>query len=947
MTSPKKDRLLFDGLFYGLGQVSQRAIALISLPFFIQYISPADYGVVGLLSSLSIFMLPIFSLGLSFSISVCYFNSKKNEKTNVITTALFVSLISAAFFLTSTIFFIDDITILLFSTLEYKLHTLVAFITIFFSIIAIPIQLYQQYMQQSVLFLSFSLISALISVIVSFITIVFMDYEALGLLIGAMVGQALLFLLLFSTNYKIFSITAFKNLSVISELIRIGCPMIPSFFLLFMIQNAARWSLQYTDNLSMVGIFSLGASLGAIVNITASGITAAWLPWVLGQSGNWDNSMHKIGEKLLSYFTYGCLIVALFFIFSQPIAKLIAPPLYFQSWLVIGLIAASHFFISLWYMILPPLYIEKRLSVLMIAQLIATLVTLVAIFFMTNLGILGAGIACFFGSISLFISQLLVNKKFLKIRSIPINIYEYCKTFLFVSVICMMTYGININEFSQFLLIEFMLLSLLIIYFYRFNSNIFIDIKNIFFEIDYGLRNFYNEYEKVTVNDLRSKYNVLVLYDQYATHTNNVFDNLDSFKRHSKHNYQYVHAQNVTPSIIWDHFDVIVIHYSLRVAHHGLTKKFYGQIKKFSGLKIIFMQDEYENTNVVKSAIDNLGINIAYTCVPKKYIQKIYSKELSSKVKFFNVLTGYMTSHAYLKNENIKPIVKRKIKISYRGNVLPFHYGDLGQEKEIIATRMKLECKKRDIDCNISSIPEDRLYGDKWLDLLLNSKATLGTESGSNLFDFDGENKIKFTEYQLKNPNADYHTSKLSILGDYQEEKIMNQISSRIFEAIICKTALVLFEGSYSNILKPHRHFICLKKDFSNINDVFKKLLDDKYLQRLVDNTFNDIVKPEKYSYKNFISSFDENLFSEMKLAMLNKKNTHHIFKKNIYFKILYFFNFTPEDNPRKIPSLFISNRFLNNFVNSTKKYVPESIKLLTKKFILIIIRRYKENEIY
>ena len=54
----------------------------------------------------------------------------------------------------------------------------------------------------------------------------------------------------------------------------------------------------------------------------------------------------------------------------------------------------------------------------------------------------------------------------------------------------------------------------------------------------------------------------------------------------------------------------------------------------------------------------------------------------------------------------------------------------------------------------------------------------------------------------------------------------MNQISPKIFEAIRLRTALILFDGSYSDVVKPDAHYIVLKKDYSNIDEVFERLED-------------------------------------------------------------------------------------------------------------------------
>ena len=84
--------------------------------------------------------------------------------------------------------------------------------------------------------------------------------------------------------------------------------------------------------------------------------------------------------------------------------------------------------------------------------------------------------------------------------------------------------------------------------------------------------------------------------------------------------------------------------------------------------------------------------------------------------------------------------------------------------------------------------------------------------------------------------------------------------SPRIFEAITLKSALILFEGKYSGVIKPFIHFIPLKKDFSNIDNVFDKLKDDNYLQLMVDRAFKDVILSGLYTYSSFINNYDKQI---------------------------------------------------------------------------------------
>jgi hypothetical protein len=88
----------------------------------------------------------------------------------------------------------------------------------------------------------------------------------------------------------------------------------------------------------------------------------------------------------------------------------------------------------------------------------------------------------------------------------------------------------------------------------------------------------------------------------------------------------------------------------------------------------------------------------------------------------------------------------------------------------------------------------------------------------------------------------------------------MNQISPRMFEAIALKTALVLFEGKYSGVLRPGEHYIPLKKDFSNVEDVLRQLDDVSGLEEITERAYNDIVRSGRYSYRTFVASVDDRL---------------------------------------------------------------------------------------
>lgn len=373
-----------------------------------------------------------------------------------------------------------------------------------------------------------------------------------------------------------------------------------------------------------------------------------------------------------------------------------------------------------------------------------------------------------------------------------------------------------------------------------------------------------------------NKLNILFLYTDQFTYIRAVNLDLSAYKQFSRHNIYFAPGSiwnphkpyNYAPNIpsndklydefetgvnVWDfsYFDAIVIHYGVRITFDYYLSDFIARkLKDFDGAKILYIQDEYDKTETARKWMDLLQFDIVYTCVPDKYINEIYSSERFPKTSFKNVLTGYVTSD--LLGYDWIPIEKRKIDIGYRGRQLPHHYGKLGFEKRTIGEQVREYAENAGLNVDIEWLDEARIYG-KWLDFLGSCRATLATESGSNMFDIDG-----------------HLSEKTKLLGDQEFEDVykehfepfddliqMNQISPKIFESIAVGTLLICFEGRYSGVIKPNIHYLSLKKDFSNIQEIFDKLKDDDFVKQMTLRAYQDIILSGKYHVKNNVERFD------------------------------------------------------------------------------------------
>ena len=176
--------------------------------------------------------------------------------------------------------------------------------------------------------------------------------------------------------------------------------------------------------------------------------------------------------------------------------------------------------------------------------------------------------------------------------------------------------------------------------------------------------------------------------------------------------------------------------------------------------------------------------------------------------------------------------------------------------------------------CDISSEEKDRIYGNEWIDFISNCKATLGTESGASIIDFSGKIEYDVNCWQAFHPFSDFDDVPASLLVA-DGEIDLQVISPRCFEAAALGTVMILYRGEYSGILKPDRHYLALEKDFSNVDEIIRKLKNDQLLTETAQNTYSDLIQTGDFSYKTFIKKFDDEI-----MKLIEKHNYQNLGKK-------------------------------------------------------------------
>ncbi len=352
---------------------------------------------------------------------------------------------------------------------------------------------------------------------------------------------------------------------------------------------------------------------------------------------------------------------------------------------------------------------------------------------------------------------------------------------------------------------------------------------------------------------------ILLWCDDNPNFATSILDSIEALVGQSRHDV-YVFNNLFTPRgmrVDLDEFDAVVIHHSLCafLTEHESLAPWHRKIREFAGLKIQLVQDEYRGADEAARVMRFLGIDVLLTLVPPPEYPNVWGDRLPG-VELVTYLAGYVPDR--LVGRPATPPERRPIDVGYRGRESPFWLGAFAQEKNWIADRFLEHAPRYGLKCDISWRETDRLYGRAWERFNDRCRAVLGCGSGASIADPDGACERAVRRYLAEHPGAPFAEVAAHVLPPWEGSLALDVISPRQFEAIAARTALVLFPGPYSGILRPWEHYIPLERDFANIAEVAGRLRDLRFLKELTERAYEDVIASGRHSYRAFVGRFDD-----------------------------------------------------------------------------------------
>ena len=355
---------------------------------------------------------------------------------------------------------------------------------------------------------------------------------------------------------------------------------------------------------------------------------------------------------------------------------------------------------------------------------------------------------------------------------------------------------------------------------------------------------------------------ILVLY--HAPHLplrTTVSDHLNAIRRYSGRSCIYINlARRRIPTWIDRmQIDLVVLH-TILLSTRWEPELFAEMARRMEPIRrlscpvIAIPQDEFLNTDPLNDLLRDFRVSHVFTCAAEDDWEAIYGPLVAEGVRLTRVLTGYVEPATVARIEKqARRTTRRDIDIGYRSWRPEPWLGRHGMLKGQIAECFAELAPARGLEVDISMDHMETLLGDAWYAFLLRCRYTIGVEGGASIHDRDGSIRRCVDATLASNPSASFEAIEAACFPGLDGGLGLRAISPRHLEAAATRTPQILIEGEYNGILEAGRHYIPLRADFGNIEDVLDEVASARMGSTVAQRAYEDVIASGRYGYDSFV----------------------------------------------------------------------------------------------
>lgn len=444
---------------YSTSDLLAKAVGFFLLPIYTRYLSPADYGILELLSVTLSIIIIFIQQGMQTSFFRAYsfdYKDSKEEQRVVVSTSYFYLLFSSFIFLGIIFLFSKQINHLLFQSKDYTKLVQLTIITGFFNTLSrIPFQLFRARLQ-SVKFSLVSILRFLINVCLNIYFILKLKMGLSGIIYGNLYTSILIAIIISFLIYRHlplkFSFHKLKNM------LSYGLPLVPGSLSIWVLSVANRYFIERLSTTTELGLYSLGNRFSGLLEfLIIQPFLTTWPSIYFPLAKEKDAPITF--SRLTTYFLLiGCFSSLGIIALSNPAIKVMADPKFWGAYKVIPLLVFSVLLYGVFSLLNIGFFIQKKTKYNPLVIGIAAIFNLLMNYLLIPpYGMLGAALASFFSYLLMDFLAYLLNTR---IYPVPYEGLRILKIILITVLIFFIFSQIQLTSWKMELLYKFLVLLL-------------------------------------------------------------------------------------------------------------------------------------------------------------------------------------------------------------------------------------------------------------------------------------------------------------------------------------------------------------------------------------------------------------------------------------------------------------------------------------------------------
>lgn len=416
----KIPKILQNSAIYTIITVLQKGISFFLMPLYTTFLNPADYGVLGVVSSVSTFLSVFITLGLEAAAARFYYKNNKNEELakkvygNVALVILANSMLWGSVFIGGHNWLVDPLV----GEIDFFPYVFIGILNVVVTPMYLLYQNYLQTKQNAIHYGIISLLCFIMQVTLTILSLTIYDLGVFGVLLSQLITSIVFFIFVLFAFLKKQSLRLEKT--ILNDCFKYSLPLLP--------HNLANWSNGTLDKLLVNGIrsqtdagmYNIGQQYGSVMSIIANAVNNAYVPWFYEKVNEGDHGLKRIKQTADATICLISLIALAMSLFAEEIFDImISNPAYDGVWKIVPCIVFAYVFQSIYFFFVNVLFL-KDTQVIFTITIAAVAVNIgLNLLLIPDFGFVGGAIACLFTYFIKSVMALVVS--YIKNKNIKFN----------------------------------------------------------------------------------------------------------------------------------------------------------------------------------------------------------------------------------------------------------------------------------------------------------------------------------------------------------------------------------------------------------------------------------------------------------------------------------------------------------------------------------------------